>query len=276
MSASERLQFNPKVSAPEDVQGEVRCFAFRRRELLVTVDFELPPVPALDAAGLDSLRSQYLGTYGDTHCYSAELAPSSKAPQGMIFRDLRSLYGRLAEELHVIAGRAVQIVEWDRTHQFCGACGTKTEASQSERSRVCPECGLGQFPRLSPAIIVAVEKGDEILLGRGPHFPPGIFSVLAGFVEPGESLEECVAREVFEETGIEVGDIRYFSSQPWPFPNSVMLGFTAQYVGGEIHVDGDEIKEANWYRYDELPHTFPGNLSISQWLVRDFVERKRG
>ena len=270
------IRFTPGIRAPEDDERPVLCFVFRRRELLVTVDHEIPDLSALDASGLDSVRSQYLGSLEDTHCHSVELSPDAPAPDGMVFRDLRALYGNLDESLHAVAGRAVQIVEWDRTHQFCGACGSQTEASKTERSRVCPDCGLAQFPRLSPAIIVAVEKGDEILLGRSPHFPPGIFSVLAGFVEPGESLEECVAREVFEETAIEVADVRYFSSQPWPFPNSVMLGFTAQYAGGEIEVDGAEIEAADWYRYDELPHTFPGNLSISQWLVRDFVERKRG
>ena len=144
----------------------------------------------------------------------------------------------------------------------------------NDRSRVCPECALPQFPRLAPAIIVTVERDNEILLARSPHFPPGFYSTLAGFVEPGESLEECVAREVAEEVGVEGDDIRYFSSQPWPFPNSVMLGFTARYVAGEIDCEHDELEDAAWFRYDKLPNTFPGNISISQWLLKDFIRRR--
>jgi NAD+ diphosphatase len=131
------------------------------------------------------------------------------------------------------------------------------------------------YPRLSPAMIVAVERGNEILLARSAHFPPGIFSVLAGFVEPGESAEEAVIREVFEETAIVVKDVRYFGSQPWPYPNSLMLGFTAAYESGEINTENDEIEAAGWYAAAELPSTFPGSISISQWLLNDFIERNR-
>jgi NAD+ diphosphatase len=194
----------------------------------------------------------------------------------MAFRDLRALYGRLAPALHEVAARAVQIVEWDRTHQFCGACGTPTVAAEHERSRQCPHCGLGQFPRLSPAIIVAVERGDEILLGRSAHFPPGIYSVLAGFVEPGESVEDAIRREVHEESGIVVDEIRYFGSQPWPYPNSLMLGFQARFKDGEIALTDAELEDAGWYRFDEMPRLFPGNVSIAQWLIHDFLARKRG
>ena len=128
---------------------------------------------------------------------------------------------------------------------------------------------------LSPAVIMAVERGNEILLARSAHFTAGIYSVLAGFVEPGENAEEAVVREVFEETGVVVGDGRYFGSQPWPFPNSLMLGFRAGYASGEIDTDDDEIEDAGWFRADSLPRTFPGNVSIAQWLLNDFLERHR-
>ena len=140
---------------------------------------------------------------------------------------------------------------------------------------MCPDCAVPQFPRLSPAMIVAVERGNEILLARSPHFPPGIYSVLAGFVEPGESAEEAVAREVMEEAGIAVKDIRYFGSQPWPYPNSLMLGFTAVYESGEIRLDDDEIEDARWFSADDMPTFFPGRMSISQWLIQDFLGRHR-
>ena len=129
------------------------------------------------------------------------------------------------------------------------------------------------YPRLAPAMIVAVEREDQILLARSPHFPPGIQSVLAGFVEPGESAEEAVIREVFEETAIAVKNVRYFGSQPWPFPNSLMLGFQAEYESGDIEVDGEEIIEAAWYPADAMPSFFPGRVSISQWLIQDFLTR---
>jgi NAD+ diphosphatase len=129
------------------------------------------------------------------------------------------------------------------------------------------------YPRLSPAMIVAVEKDDQILLGRSPHFPPGIMSVLAGFVEPGESAEEAVRREVFEETSILVKNVQYFSSQAWPFPNSLMLGFKAEYESGEIEVDGVEVTEADWFAASDMPNFFPGRVSISQWLIHDFLKR---
>jgi NAD+ diphosphatase len=132
------------------------------------------------------------------------------------------------------------------------------------------------YPRLAPAMIVAVERGNEILLGRSPHFPAGIYSVLAGFVEPGESAEEAVIREVYEETNIVCDNVQYYSSQAWPFPNSLMLGFTAQYVSGNVDTEADELEDADWFAFDDLPTTFPGNISISQWLLNDFIERKRG
>jgi NAD+ diphosphatase len=254
----------------------VWVFAFRRRELLVPLEGPLGPVDALEAVGVPSLRTQYLGRLEEMHVYSVELPPEAEPPPGMAFRDLRALYGRLEPALHEVAARAVQIVEWDRTHQFCGACATLTAPSERERSRVCPACGLVQFPRLSPAIIVSVERGDEILLGRSPHFPPGIYSVLAGFVEPGESVEDAVRREVLEESGILVDRIRYFGSQPWPYPNSLMLGFQAEYAGGELCLTDAELEAADWYRVDELPRLFPGNVSIAQWLIHDFLARKRG
>jgi NAD+ diphosphatase len=267
--------FRAGLVAPVTPPGPIWVFAFRRRELLVPLDGPLAPIPGVEALGLETLRSQYLGLLDEIHAVSVELPADVAPPPGMAFRDLRMLYGRLEPVLHEVASRAVQLVEWDRTHQFCGACGTPTTPAPGERARRCPACGLSQFPRLSPAIIVSVERGDEILLGRSKQFPPGIYSVLAGFVEPGESVEDAVRREVHEESGILVKDIRYFGSQPWPYPHSLMLGFQAAYEGGEIRLD-DELEDAAFYRYDEMPRLFPGNVSIAQWLIHDFLRRKRG
>ena len=275
MGEGNRRVFRASLSEPTDGSSPALWFAFRNRELLVAADSCLPPGEGLDRLGLQPSQTHYLGLLGDVRCYSAELPPETKPPESMAFRDLRFLYGRLERDLHELAGRAIQIVEWDRDHRYCGACGTPTEIATAERSRICPQCGLSHFPRIAPSMIVAVERGDAILLARSPHFPPGIYSVLAGFLEPGESAEEAVVREVCEETRIEVTDIEYFGSQPWPYPHSLMLGFQARYAAGEIQVDGTEVEAAGWYPADDMPMIFPGNVSIAQWLIHDFLERHR-
>ena len=187
MSESLPLPFIPNHRPPEDSGNDPMLFAFRKRELLVTADNALPSVSVIDAEGIEALRTQYLGRLGERHCFSAELDENFQPPSGFALRDLRMLFGAFDATLHALAGRAVQIVEWDRTHQFCGACGQPTQISEGDRSRACPDCETPMYPRLSPAMIVVVERGDEILLGRSKHFPAGIFSALAGFVEPGES-----------------------------------------------------------------------------------------
>jgi NAD+ diphosphatase len=265
--------FVPHHAAPEGPGEDPILFAFRGRELLVTAELRLPSVQEIDAQGIQAVRTQYLGHLEGRHCYSAELPHGSEIASGFRFADLRMLFGTFDNVTHALAGRAVQIVEWDRTHQYCGACAEPTVLSETDRSRSCPRCKIPMYPRLAPAMIVAVEKEDQILLARSPHFPAGIMSVLAGFVEPGESAEEAVVREVFEETAIVVRDVEYFSSQAWPFPNSLMLGFRAKYDSGEIAVDGVEIERAAWFKADAMPSAFPGRVSISQWLIHDFLER---
>jgi NAD+ diphosphatase len=189
-----------------------------------------------------------------------------------VFHSLRDVAEKLGPTLFGIGGRAVQIVAWGQNHRYCGRCGAHNQHADDERAQVCPECGLMCFPRLSPAIIVRIERGDQILLARNHRFPPGLFSVLAGFVEPGETLEECVAREVREEVGIEVEDIHYFASQPWPFPNSLMLGFTARYKSGEIQIEASELAEAGWYDPHELPG-LPMPVSIARRLIDDYLKK---
>lgn len=229
------------------------------------------------------LRGQhFLGMLGDRPCWAGDVEPpdsSDPSDDDGSFTALRALYGRLNEVEWTVAGRAVQLVEWDRTHRFCGRCGNETGPSSQERSRRCPHCGLTAFPRLAPAIIVLIERdgpdGPEALLARGRQFPIPMYSCLAGFVEPGETLEEAVEREVFEEVGLEVDDVQYVASQPWPFPHSLMLGFTARWAGGDIVLDETEIADANWYRADDLPMVPPG-MSIARRLIDAWVERAMG
>ena len=267
------FRFIPHHRAPEQPGDDPILFAFRGREMLVTEGLNLPSISEIDAHGFEAVRRQYLGQLDGRHCYSAELPANVDPQSGYRFANLHMLHGTLDEMQRGLAGRAVQIVEWDRTHQYCGACAEPTVLSEIDRSRSCPSCKIPMYPRLSPAMIVAVERGDEILLARGANFPPGIKSVLAGFVEPGESAEDAVRREIFEETKIIVQEVEYFASQAWPFPNSLMLGFRAKYQAGEIEVDGEEILEADWYSAKTMPHFFPGKVSIAQWLIHDFLKR---
>jgi NAD+ diphosphatase len=267
--------FVPALHPPDELPASVLWFAFSGDRLLVRSEQEtaaLPDYAELAKVGVDFDEGHYLGRLGDVDCYALELA-SAEVPTGTALEGLRALYGRLPDELYSIAGRAVQILLWDKTHRFCGRCGTATVNAPAERAKLCPQCGLLSFPRLSPAVIMLIRRGqDELLLARNRAFAEGFFSVLAGFVEPGESLEEAVAREVREEVNLEIGNIRYFGSQPWPFPHSLMIGFTAEYESGEIRPQADEIVEAHWYsRSGELPR-LPGKLSIARRLIDSFLD----
>jgi NAD+ diphosphatase len=251
-------------------------FVFMGDKLLVHVDSPAVRVPCLQNVselGFAVLRKHYLGQLDHRHCYSAEVSEETVAPAGMAFEGLRQVYGRLDEDLFWIATRGVQIVDWDRTHQFCGRCGAPLEPKATERAKLCPHCGLHHFPRLAPAIIVLVERGHELLLARSRHFAKGMYSVIAGFVEPGETLEEAVVREVREEIGIAIKDIKYFGSQPWPFPHSFMIGFTATYASGEIVLEDPEIEDAGWFTRDNLP-PLPGKISIARKLIDGFLEKQ--
>ncbi|MEL6262300.1 MAG: NAD(+) diphosphatase [Cyanobacteria bacterium J06626_6] len=230
----------------------------------------IPQRHCLEALGITPVRTQFLGYLSGQPCVGAELAEGSAIPDGLSLQNLRTLYTQLPDDLFAIAARAVQIVEWDRTHQYCGHCATPTTQLASERAKRCPSCKLRQYPRLSPAVIMLIYRGDDLLLARAPRFRPGMYSVLAGFVEPGESLEEAVAREVKEEVGVDIKNIRYFGSQPWPFPKSLMLGFTAEYAGGALVPEPGEIEAAAWFAKHDLPPV-PGKLSIARKLIDWFV-----
>lgn len=267
-----RRLFTPAVTLPEpEPEGAAYWFVFQGYRLLLDEkpgNVRLPEGQPPD--GLDLRRRQFLGWLGEQPCYAAEVAENDSPPEGMAFYNLRRMLGLLDEDLFWTAGRAVQIVDWDRTNQYCGRCGSPTDYHTGERAKVCPACALTTYPRLAPAIIVAVVRDGRLLLARSHRHPQGLYSVLAGFVEPGETLEECVAREVKEEVGIDVQNVRYFGSQPWPFPHSLMIAFTCDYAGGEIALDTAEMAEAAWFRAAELP-TVPPPPTISRRLIDWFV-----
>jgi NAD+ diphosphatase len=274
MSNIERERpFVPSVMPPSELGESALWFVFSDDRLLVTVrdnEVFLIRVGDLGELGLEPIGQHYLGTLDGIHCYAAELAENTEAPDGMTFHGLRELWSLFEEDLLTIAGFGKQIIHWDRTSRFCGRCGRHLVAETERRVKKCPQCHLTNFPRISPAVIVAVVKSNQLLLARAHRNPPGLYSVIAGFVEPGETLKDCVRREVKEETGVDVKEIRYFGSQPWPFPNSLMIGFMAKYAGGEISIEKDEIEDARWFKADSFPR-IPPKITIARQLIDRFV-----
>jgi NAD+ diphosphatase len=259
---------------PSSPSNQSYWFIFGSSLILLNTNGSQPGIPYLSnpsEIGFHSVRTQYLGTFDGRNCFSAEVFPSVPTPAGMAFFELRSLWGVIDEDLYLLAGRALQIVSWDQANQYCGSCGQPTEPVPGERAKRCPLCRLIFYPRLSPAVITAVTNGNKILLGHRAGMR-NMYSIFAGFVEPGETLEECLHREILEEVGISVKNTRYFGSQPWPYPNSLMIGFTAEYAGGVIKPDGVEISHADWYDAAHLPE-IPPKLSIARELIDWFVEQ---
>lgn len=250
-------------------------FLFHDDKLLIKNRGGHHPIPQssdLEALGLVPMQQQYIGSLDGRPCYAGEVPSTESISGAFAFQGIRSLFGRFEETLLGIAGLANQLVLWNQNHRYCGKCGHPTETKADERAKYCPGCGLLNYPRLSPAVIVAVLKDNQILLARSQRLPARFYSVLAGFVEPGETLEQCVKREIREEVGIMVSNIRYFGSQPWPYPDSLMIAFTAQYAGGTITIDGSEILDAGWFSAGNLP-SIPPKISIARQLIDWFSEK---
>ena len=278
------LAFAPAVTPPPAAaEAPALWFLFRQDRLLVELGppdprpsddprvrqrpswARLPLQKNNNTLGFDPARALYLGSLGGVPCWAGELGDES-APAGLAWAGLRSLFSVLEDAHFALAGRALQLLQWDRDHQYCGRCGTPTVARAEERARQCPACGLSAYPRVAPAVMALVRRGRELLLGRSPHFPPGMYSALAGFVEPGESLEQCLAREVEEEVGVRVANLAYFASQPWPFPHSLMIAFVCEWVEGEIRAQDGEIEAADWFDVLQLPK-LPSKISIARRLI---------
>lgn len=268
--------------ADPSAAGPAWQLAFSGARLLVVDDDAGPHVPTAEdlqgvlegepeAGGPEDLE---LPDADGRPCRAWTLPEGMREPPGFGLRSLRSLHAALSPELFRVAGTAYQKLHWLRTHGYCSRCGHRTERHGRHQAMVCTACGQLHFPRLSPAIIVLVERDHRMLLARSPHFPEGMYSTLAGFVEPGESLEDTLHREIREEVGVEVSDLRYFGSQPWPFPHSLMVGFHATWAGGVLRPDGEEIVDARWFGPDDLPPRLPGPVSIARRLIRDFLERQ--
>jgi len=269
--------FNPSHQLPAVVTGAALAFAFVDGRLLVAGSADdtpvIPTLADLQAAEVSGVR-HYLGELAGVPCIALVLPDDAPAPPGFSAAGLRSLFFTLPETLLALAGRAFQIAEWDRTHRYCGRCATPMRDRAGERARECPACGHVAYPRNSPAMMVLVTRDRELLLARAHRFPGAMYSALAGFVEAGETIEDCIHREVREEVGVDVTGIAYFASQSWPFPHSLMIAYTAEYAGGDMRPCDEEIADAQWFALDALP-TLPNRVSIARRLIDATIERLR-
>ena len=262
-------EYLPHFKAPETRSSSALWFAFESGRVMVRMIDDRPELltcahPA--EHGLETLQEHYLGTYGGEHCYAAELATAQTAPNGHAMLGLRDLLGHLDDTLAGVSGRAIQILEWNRNHRYCGRCGGETVPRENERARICVPCKRTSYPPVAPVIMILITHGRKLLLARKVGWGNTRYSALAGFVEPGETLESTVIRETREEVGVEIKNIRYFGSQPWPFPNNLMIAFTAEYAGGAVTPDGVEIEEAAFFDVDDMPNLPPG-ISISRRMI---------
>jgi NAD+ diphosphatase len=222
---------------------------------------------------MEFTHKHFLGYLDNKPCYVSCLEDSSSLEDGMMLSPLRNLLGRIPDSIFTICSRSLQIDNWFISNQFCGTCGKGIKAHETERAMIC-ECKNNLiYPTISPCIIVLVTKGEDLLLAHNKNFPGDFYSTLAGFIEPGESAESAIEREIFEEVSVKVKNITYYGSQSWPFPSQLMLGYHAEYESGEVQPDGVEIDKADWFNYQELPQVPTGNISISGQLIESFVNK---
>ena len=272
--------FIPGHRGPDRVEGEVACCLFHGNRVFVARDGGHPALPRgdVEAYGLSLDQAHYLGTLDGTHCYGLAMPRSAALPEGLELLGLRALILEGNELVAGIAGQAFQLLEWARTHRHCGSCGQPTLPHAADRAVECPDCKLVFYPRISPVMMALVyrknDNGSELLLTRKAGYAEGRYTVVAGFVEAGESLEQCLAREVKDEVGVDIRNPQYFGSQPWPFPNSLVMAFSAEWAGGEVVPDGTELEDARWFSIDALPD-LPEPVHISRQLIDGTLAQMR-
>lgn len=252
-------------------------FVFQNDLLLIVKNEEhnfLLDTPSVEMFKNSFLRQHKLAQFDQFDVFCAEISKEISLPDNLDTLSLRKALEILGDDWYNIAAKAYAIITWDKNHQFCGRCGSPTKQTPGHFERQCTHCGLSFYPRISPSIIVRIHKDDEILLARSPHFAPGVYGLIAGFVEPGESVEDAVYREVQEEVGIQIKNLTYYGSQAWPFPDSLMIGFTADYAGGELVINETEIEDAGWYKATNMPGGPSSSVSIARKLINDFIQQQ--
>jgi NAD+ diphosphatase len=266
--------FRPDLTPPESGPGELNI-VFQDGELVTDMRSPQPCLVSaeqIDGNGWRHCRRHFMGYWHEQPCYALEIGDSDPLDPMQYQRgSLYQVLGRVDEQLFALVGRASQLLDWERDHQFCGRCGVQMRPDDGERAMRCDPCGTISYPRISPCVIVLITRGEELLLARNANFPQPMYSTLAGFIEAGETVEDTLVREVREEVGVEVRNLRYFQSQSWPFPNQLMLGFFAEYAGGDIVCDETEIADAQWFHYSELP-IIPPPSSVAGQLIRHYID----
>ncbi len=267
------MEFKAQIKPPaEKGAKDPLYFMIRDQEIIVRHyqdQYWLTTETDILLLNLDLTQSHFIGSWHEHFCYALDFPEHLSLIYPLQSISLRDAFSQFSSSAVRAISLAKQVLTWNRNFRFCGQCGQPTINLPDERAKVCANCGLTNYPRLSPSIIVSVVRDERILLARSRRFPEGMYSVLAGFVEPGETLEECIHREVFEEVGVAITNIQYFGSQNWPFPHSLMIGFTADYLTGEISIDDDEIVDARWFKSMNLPR-IPGNYSIARKMIDHF------
>ena len=242
------------------------AYIFQHQKLLVDENLQLPKVEKL---------ASDLHIHHNDHVIARDLLEHESVPDGYQLIPIRELIQLWSTTEFLQASRAVQLLEWRRNHKFCSHCGHATEIHSKEYAMVCPACGYHQYPRVQPCVITIITKGDdELLLAKSAHNKSNMYGLIAGFVEVGETLEEAVQREAFEEVGVKLKNICYMSSQPWPFPSNLMIAFHAEYDSGDIQLQLEEISDAQFFKFDQLPE-IPFKGSIAHSMIMQIIESKK-
>ena len=224
-------------------------------------------------SGMAVKTEHFIGYLDNNSLYALELDNESLLIPETSLKPFRTLLGIIPDAYFGICSRSIQLVEWNGKNKYCGTCGSETSLHLVEKAMLCKDCNNLIYPRISPCIIVLVTDNERLLLAHNKNFPTKIFSPLAGFIEVGETVEEAIKREIFEEVSIKVKNCQYYGSQSWPFPSQLMLGFHAEYKEGDLKPDGEEIDIAEWFHYQSLPDVPPGRISISGRLIESYVNK---
>lgn len=259
---------------PEFIQGvhmteEAICVIYSKKQVVIRKGKKTIELPTYEECKTLIKEEQvwYLGRWQEIPCFAYEIDSAAELPEALGWTDFLEDRWNQNQELYCIAIKAEHLLNWDRSSKYCGYCGDINERKKNERAKICPGCGNILYPRISPAIIVGIKKDGKLLMAHNAGFKKDLYSIIAGFVEQGESLEAAVKREVYEEIGIKVKNIEYYKSKPWDSLDSLMFGFIAEYESGEIKVDGKEIVDAGWYDAEHLPPELPKKITIARSII---------
>ena len=272
---SQSIQFWPEYKAElkEEELERAIYFIYYNKSILVKINNNHVEMPKREEVSNWHIRgSYYLGELQGKPCLCGKIDEINEIAQDFKLVALTDDIWEKEETLYCIAIKAMQLMLWDENTKYCGKCGERHHRKENERAKVCPNCGKVEYPRISPAIIVGVYRNEEVLLAHNKNFKEGLYSIIAGFVEQGESLEDAVRREVCEEVGIHIKNIQYVGSKTWSTGDSLMLGFIAEYESGEISPDGEEIVDADWYNKDKLPPKLPVTISIARKIINKLLK----